>query len=206
MQKAIALARSSRLGHHPASFIYAGREQFVPAHSVAVAYRREVFEKIGYFDELFDACEDVEFNHRLDKAGLKCFFTPMIQVRYFPRTNLRGLFRQIVRYGRGRVRLWRKHPDSFSWGSFLPALFWLGVFFGWIAGFISPVFWAIYWGTIGAYLAAIFVESMRIAVVKRQIRLLFQLPLVYVTLHFASAMGILRELIERPFHRSHQHQ
>ena len=80
LQKAIAAARSSRLGHHPASHIYANREGFVPPQSVAVAYRREVFERIGYFDESFDACEDVEFNHRAARAGLTCYFTPRVGV------------------------------------------------------------------------------------------------------------------------------
>ena len=73
------------------------------------------------FDETFDACEDVEFNHRIDRAGLRCYFTPEVAVHYAPRDSLRGLFRQLVRYGRGRVRLWRKHPDSFSAGLLPPA-------------------------------------------------------------------------------------
>ena len=58
MQRAVALARSSRLGHHPGSFIYTDKEVNCPATSVAVAYRRSVFEEVGYFDEQFDACED----------------------------------------------------------------------------------------------------------------------------------------------------
>ena len=43
--------RSSRLGHHPASHIYSDREGFVPPQSVAVAYRRAVFDDVGLFDE-----------------------------------------------------------------------------------------------------------------------------------------------------------
>ncbi|HKB40503.1 MAG TPA: glycosyltransferase, partial [Gemmataceae bacterium] len=69
LQRTIAAARSSRLGHHPESFIYSADEGFVRPQSVAVAYRREVFEAVGTFDERFDACEDVEFNHRVDRAG-----------------------------------------------------------------------------------------------------------------------------------------
>src|SRR5262249_23172841 len=60
LQRAIALARASRLGHNPGSFIYAAEGGFVPPQSVAVAYRRDVFGRVGYFDEAFDACEDVE--------------------------------------------------------------------------------------------------------------------------------------------------
>src|SRR5262249_28297838 len=62
LQRAVAAARASRLGHHPASHIYSDHEGFVPPQSVAVAYRRRVFDAVGLFDETFDACEDVEFN------------------------------------------------------------------------------------------------------------------------------------------------
>src|SRR5262249_36769813 len=127
MQRAIAAARSSRLGHHPASHIYSNREGFVPPQSVAIAYCRDVFDMVGLFDERFDACEDVEFNHRGARAGLACWFTPRVRVRYYPRASLPGLFRQMVRYGRGRVRLLRKHPDTFSLPGFVPAAFLAGV-------------------------------------------------------------------------------
>ena len=50
LQQAIAAARSSRLGHHPDSHIYSRTEKFVPALSVAVAYRRDVFDRVGHFD------------------------------------------------------------------------------------------------------------------------------------------------------------
>src|SRR5437763_1581398 len=80
-------------------------ERFVRPQSVAVAYRREVFDTVGFFDEQFDACEDVEFNERVARAGLSCFFSPHVQVQYHPRDTLGGLFRQMARYGRGRMRL-----------------------------------------------------------------------------------------------------
>ena len=99
LQKAIALARSSRLGHHPESFIYSNEAQFVPAKSVAVAYRRRLFDQVGMFDETFDAHEDGEFNYRCDQAGLKCYLAPKLTVLYHPRNSLSALFKQMVRYG-----------------------------------------------------------------------------------------------------------
>src|SRR6266850_7222439 len=54
LQRAVAVARSSWLGHNPSSHIYSSRESFVRPHSVAVAYRREVFSAVGLFDEAFD--------------------------------------------------------------------------------------------------------------------------------------------------------
>ncbi len=79
--RAVAAARACWLGHHPQSHIYSSGERFVDPQSVAVAYRRVVFDAVGPFDESFDACEDVEFNHRLHRAGHRCFFTSAVEVR-----------------------------------------------------------------------------------------------------------------------------
>jgi len=193
VQKAIAAARSSWLGHHPDSFIYSAAERFVAAKSVAVAYRRSVFDQVGPFDESFDACEDVELNHRIDWAGLNCFFTPTIQVRYFPRSSLRGLFHQMARYGRGRVRLLRKHPETFSPGGFIPAAWLAWLLAGPMAGLAWRPLWWVYCGVIAVYLAIVGATSATIAVQHRKLQFLGWLPLVFMTLHAGSGWGVICE-------------
>ena len=126
LQRAVAAARASWLGHNPDSAIYSDVARFVAADNVAVAYRREVFDRVGLFDESFDACEDVEFNTRVRQAGLTCYFTPAIAVEYQPRGTLRGLAYQMTRYGRGRARLGLKHPAMITAASLVPPL-WLRV-------------------------------------------------------------------------------
>jgi succinoglycan biosynthesis protein ExoA len=201
LQQAIALARSSWLGHHPASHVYSAREQMVRPQSVAVAYRREVFDAIGLFDESFDACEDVEFNHRADRAGLRCFFTPQVAVSYHPRSSLAGLFRQMVRYGRGRLRLLRKHPDTFSLASLAPGVFVLGLVLGAVIAFFSAAF-AWVWGAgllvYGAITAAV---SGLLALRRRQPALLFWLPLVFLSIHIGAGTGLLWEWLGRSVRR-----
>jgi succinoglycan biosynthesis protein ExoA len=194
LQRAIAAARSSWLGHHPDSIIYSSEERFVPAASVAVAYRRSVFERIGYFDERFDACEDVELNHRVDRAGLRCYFTPEIAVRYTPRDSLHGLFRQLVRYGRGRVRLARKHPQTIAFGTFIPAAFVSGLVVGLPASLVSRPAALLYLGVLLLYLLIITLASTVIVFQQGKPRLLLWLPLVFVTVHVASGAGMLLEL------------
>jgi succinoglycan biosynthesis protein ExoA len=194
LQRAIALARRSWLGHHPASFIYSRSERFVPPQSVAVAYRRSIFEQVGLFDENFDACEDVELNHRIDQAGLRCFFTPRIGVRYHPRSNLAGLFKQMVRYGRGRVRLFRKHPETFSLGTWIPAAFVLGLAGGPALFWLPGWFGGIYWGALAAYAVLVAAASLWIAARPGRLQSLCWLPPVFVTIHVASGVGVLREL------------
>ncbi len=193
LQKAIAQARNSRLGHHPASYIYSNKELEVPAISVAVAYRRRVFDRIGQFDPAFDACEDCELNYRIDKAGMKCYLIPELSVRYKPRDSLRGLFRQLMRYGRGRVRMFRKHRESFSIASVIPGLFLAGLTVGPLLCLVFPVLWYLYLGVLAIYVATVLVFSIQIAVSEADPSLLIWLPLVFVVIHLGSGWGVLVE-------------
>jgi glycosyltransferase involved in cell wall biosynthesis len=194
-QRAIAAARTSWLGHHPASYLYASGEQYVPPQSVAVAYRSSVFAKIGLFDESFDACEDVEFNHRVDRAGLACFFSPALRVAYRPRATLCGLCQQMIRYGRGRVRLVRKHPDTFNWFAFLPGLFLACVVGGAVAVHFWPVLALAYAAGLGGYVLAVLGTAAFIGWKARDARLMLWLPAVFIAIHGGAGLGIVMELI-----------
>jgi succinoglycan biosynthesis protein ExoA len=195
LQQAVALARSSPLGHHPDSEIYSGHEGFVAPESVAVAYRRPVFDRVGLFDEAFDACEDVELNHRVARAGLRCFFTPRIAVHYQPRATLGGLFRQMVRYGRGRVRLLRKHPGTFGLLGFVPALFLAGLLLGPLACLAWPLLWPVYAGVLLLYGLAVLIESIRAGVRGGSPRPAMWLPLVFPTIHAGAGTGLWLEIL-----------
>lgn len=119
--EAIAQARAHWLGHGRDSLIYDLQKRgFVDPASSGATYVRNVFERVGLYDESFDACEDVELNTRVRKAGIRAYTDPRLAVYYQPRKNVRGLFRQMMRYGRGRIRLMRKHPDTFSKATLAP--------------------------------------------------------------------------------------
>ena len=53
-------------------------EEFIwGACAGAAVYKREVFDKVGFFDEDFFAYyEDVDFNFRMQLAGYKCYYNP----------------------------------------------------------------------------------------------------------------------------------
>ena len=119
----IADARASTLGHGRDSLIYnMSHSGFVHPASSGATYKRPVFERVGTYDESFDACEDVEFNTRVAAAGYRAYTDPRLSVYYEPRNSFRGLFRQMMRYGIGRVRLARKHPESASMSQWAPAV------------------------------------------------------------------------------------
>lgn len=195
LQKVIGVARRSRLGHHPDSQVFSSQERVVPASSIAVAYRRTVFERVGLFDESFDACEDVEFNHRIDEAGLCCVLVPTLAVSYHPRATLPALFRQMMRYGRGRMRLLRKHPETFSVLGFAPAFLILTTALGPLSMLWSVNFVWLYIAMLGTYATALLLASVEAAVVDRQWSLISLLPVVLLTLHAGAGVGIVLEAV-----------
>lgn len=83
-------------------------------------YRRDVFNEIGLFDETFNACEEIDFNIRIREAGILAYTDPRLAVYYQPRKNVSSLFRQMVRAGRARVQLMRRHAGTFSRAEFAP--------------------------------------------------------------------------------------
>ncbi len=201
VQRAIALARASRLGHNPGSFIYTDEGGFVPPQSVAVAYRRDVFERVGAFDEAFDACEDVEFNHRLHQAGGRCYFAPQLAVHYHPRASLGGLIYQMLRYGRGRARLLLKHPNTFSVPALVPALFLLGLGGSFALGLASPLFAGVFCLTALTYALTLLFAGLILAAQGRVPELAPLFPAVLLSIHVGAGWGVLAELVPALAHR-----
>ncbi|MBX7106083.1 MAG: glycosyltransferase family 2 protein [Gemmataceae bacterium] len=194
LQQAIALARASRLGHNPGSHIYSDRGGYVKPQSVAVAYRREVFDRVGLFDERFDACEDVEFNHRVDAAGLTCYFAPELAVHYRPRDTLGGLAWQMCRYGRGRARLLMKHPETLSVPPLLPAAFLLGLATAFTLGFVAPPFAALFCLTAIVYSLVTSTAAAILAVRRDAVPIAPLVPGVLLAIHVGAGWGVLSEL------------
>lgn len=74
----------------------------------SMAFRREAFERVGYFDERLDAgaagCSgDSEFWYRLLAAGWRCRYEPTAVAYHYHRRTIEALARQIRAYMRGHV-------------------------------------------------------------------------------------------------------
>lgn len=62
-------------------------------------YRKEIFARIGQFDERFARNQDDELNHRLISGGGKILLVPEVQAYYHARSSLRKLWRTYYQYG-----------------------------------------------------------------------------------------------------------
>jgi succinoglycan biosynthesis protein ExoA len=156
---------------------------------------REVFERIGFFDEELVRNQDDEFNLRLTRGGGRIWQSPRIRSWYRPRGSLTTLWRQYVQYGYWKVRVIHKHkiPASIRHlvpGGFVAALILLPVLsFRWPA-----VIW-VWLGLIGMYTACNLAASVLTAA-RHGWTLFPLLPLVFACYHFAYGYGFLRGVID----------
>jgi len=208
-QKAVSLARASKVGHSGSSFIYSDYEGYISPVSNGAIYKREIIEKVGYVDENFDACEDVEFNYRIEKAGFKAYMSPSLAVKYYPRESLKGLFRQMKRYGMGRSKFINKHPEAINLNMLIPPIFVLGLLvliaFGLYSGlsFLFPLIRSAFIDAVagvlgliyGVYVILVLGESLRIGS-KKGLRFFKYLPPIFFTIHFGLGFGFLKNLPE----------
>ena len=195
-QKAVALARASRIGHGGDSLIYSSHEGFVSPVSHGAVYKREVIEKVGYVDEAFDVCEDVDFNYRVEKAGFKTYMSPSIAIKYYPRESFSALWHQMVRYGKGRFQLLRKHPETFSITGLAPVVLAAGLFLLPLLGVVHSIFFSLFALAYGLYLLVVLGSSCRIAF-KSGFRYLRYLPLIYFAIHFGLGVGFWAGAVRR---------
>jgi len=194
-QQVVADVRASLIGHGSDSTIFAvDAEGFINPTSSGASYRRKVFDQIGFYDERLDACEDVEFNYRVFRAGLRSFTSPKIQVQYSPRNTLSGLWKQMVRYGKGRRRFVGIHPEAFSVSQTIPAIFLLWLLFGGLAALTSTFFAKIYLSTVAIYAGIVLLSSLWLGM-RCSWRHIFTAPAVYLTIHLGLGFGYLSESI-----------
>ena len=188
MAESIALAQSAPFGVGGVAFRTGSDEGRYVDTLAFGAYRREVFERIGNFDEELVRNQDDEFNFRLTQAGGKIWLDPSIQSVYYSRASLQGLWKQYFEYGLYKVRLIQKRGAVPSWRHLIPGGFVLGLIFSLLLALLTGrKRWALI--VVGPYAAANLAASLWAA--RARARLLPWLPPAFATLHLAYGLGFL---------------
>ena len=191
MGKAIAIAMSSRFGVGGATFrtIKGETEPKVVDTVPFGTFRREVFERIGLFNEQFIRHQDYQFNHRLRAAGGKIVLLPYIRTEYYVRPSLKRLLKQYWQYGVWKGRLLRCYPDSLKLRHLIPPLFVMAVLLFALLGLLHPFgVWALT-AALAAY-AAFIVLALADMARKGYWKYLPVMPIVLVAMQWSWGAGI----------------
>lgn len=194
--EAVNTAENSMFGGSFAKFRRAEKAGYVSTAAFA-SYKREVFDKVGYFNEELARTEDNEMHYRMRKAGYKFYYTPDIVSSRETRNSFRKLAKQ--KYGNG---YWigltmGVCPQCFSLYHFIPFLFVLGILGTSVLAAFG--FWhlaALMWGAYALFTLASTIVSMLGAKFNGY---LFLLPFMFLVLHLWYGIGTLIGLIKMPF-------
>lgn len=196
-QEAIGLALSHPFGVGNAQFRLGTKSGYVDTVYLG-CFRREVFNKVGYFDE--DASvisEDSDLNQRIQKAGGKVYLNTDIVAHYYPRETFHELWNLYFRYGGARAGNFLKHRTFTSWRQAIPPLF-VGTLAGLAASaFFSPLFLLALLGLVGSYLTLDAIVSVQLALEHGKFGLFPRLMLAFPCVHIGWALGFWKHLLVR---------
>ena len=191
--RAVAAATSSRFGVGGARFHYSDREEWVDTVYLG-AWKRDVFHRIGKFDEEMVRNQDDEFNYRLRAAGGRILLEPRIQSSYFNRATIRSLWKQYFQYGYWKVRVLQKHPRQMQPRQFVPAFFVLALALLIITALVVSVGKYILVAIVTTYVIGNLFAST-LASAKAGWQLLPLISFAFIVIHFAYGCGFLVGLV-----------
>lgn len=194
--RSIAVAAAHPFGVGDALYRYANQAQYVDTVPFG-AFRRDLLERVGKFDETLLTNEDYEFNTRIRKQGGRVWLDPKIRSGYFSRSTLSALSRQYVRYGYWKLRMLRRYPDTLRWRQALPPVF--------TAGLMGLLFLSIFWPfarymlllLLLLYLFALVLGTMSTIIQRRDAALLVGVPLAISTMHLSWGSGFIVSLFRK---------
>jgi succinoglycan biosynthesis protein ExoA len=190
--KAVAICTSTTFGIGGGLFHYSDKEEWVDTVYMG-AWPRQIFERIGLFDEELVRDQDDEFNYRLREHGGRILLCPSIKSKYMVRSTPKTLWKQYYQYGFWKVRVLQKHPKQMSLRQFVPVIFVLALI-GSILFAFFPLLRPLSSVIPSLYLIVNLLVSTFTAC-KRGREYLPFLPLIYAILHLSYGIGFLLGLI-----------
>lgn len=87
------------------------------------AFRRNIFEKLGLFDERLIRSEDNEINYRIRKNGGKIYMNKDIKLTYYCRDSIKGIMQMAFKNGLWTIITMKVCPGTMRLRHFIPFLF-----------------------------------------------------------------------------------
>jgi len=154
-------------------------------------YKRNIFNKIGLFNERLIRSQDIEFNIRLKKKGGKIVLNPEIISYYYPKSTLKNFAKHNFLDG-----IWAIYPTKiakipFKIRHYIPLFFVLSLLGSLLLGLFWIVFLYLFTFIFGVYSIASICSSIKIAYKEKNIKYIISMPIIFACRHFCYGMGSL---------------
>lgn len=157
-------------------------------------YRKDVFVRIGFFDEELVRNQDDEFNHRLIKHGGRILLAPEIISYYYVRESLPKLWRMYYQYGYFKPLVAYKVGKIMTVRQLVPPLF---VLFLMGSSMLAIQLWQARLMLLCVFIvyAAADLACCSVFAFKGRTRLALALLTVFPVLHFSYGLGFLKGVL-----------
>jgi succinoglycan biosynthesis protein ExoA len=195
--KSIAVAAAHPVGAGDARYRIGGSAQEVDTVPFG-AFKKDVFNRIGGFDESLLTNEDYEFNARLRQSGGRVWMDPSISSVYFARSSLRELAKQYWRYGYWKAQMLRRYPKTLRLRQIIPPVF--------VLALISLGFLSLFWGLarwlealiVILYTIILFSIGIQMSLQYKSISYAIGVPLATASIHLSWGTAFLWGLMLKP--------
>lgn len=201
----VALALSSGFGVGNSLFRTGGIKEPQLVDTVPFGcFRREIFDKIGMFDEDLVRNQDDEFNSRIIKNGGKILLVPQIVSKYYARSSFGKLWRMYYQYGYFKPLTVLKLGGVMTWRQLIPSIFVVSLFLFGLFSFVFPVLKCMFLVECFLYLLANFTFSFLLAL-KNDLFLTPFLIVSFIIIHFGYGFGYLKGIFDFIVLKKHLH-
>lgn len=193
--RSIAVATSSPFGIGDAWYRI-GTNQIREVDTVPYGcFKRELFDRIGLFDEELIRNQDDEFNARIKKNGGKIFLIPEIKIEYFARDTIWKMIKMFFQFGCYKPLVNIKIGKPATLRQLVPPLFVLFLLIWVILLIINTPFVIPASIITSSYLILTVYFSMINAFKNKDYRLLFILPWIFLLVHLSYGIGYILGLL-----------
>ncbi|MFQ5850698.1 MAG: glycosyltransferase family 2 protein [Candidatus Binatia bacterium] len=193
--KAIALALAHPFGSGNARIKIGSKKPRWADTAAFGCYRKEVFRKIGVWNEELAGSSDMDFNTRLKEAGGRILLVPEIAINYYADANVRAFWRHNFADGVWATYVLKFRSKASSSRHWIPLAFVSSLIGSAALSAGLPGFRWVFGSITGAYALANFGASVHIAMRERHLPYLVTMPIVFATRHMGHGLGALWGLV-----------
>lgn len=159
-------------------------------------YKREVFDRIGFFDTELVRNQDDEFNARLINAGGTIYLVPQVRITYYAREKLGRMISMFYQYGLYKPLVNLKLGKPATLRQFFPLVFTLFMLSLFMLPFIHEIVFSFALYILVIYFILGMLFSVKTVWEKKNIVYLFLLPLMFFIIHLSYGTGYLAGIIK----------
>lgn len=204
--EAIAAALSSPFGMGDSHFRIGTNKEMQVDTVPFGCFRREVFDKIGYFDEELVRNQDDEFNGRIIKYGGHIYLIPSVVIDYYGRDSIGKVSKMFYQYGLFKPLVNKKLGNPASVRQFFPFFFVLGLILGLLLSFVSIFFCILYIAVLALYIfLAAYYSVRQVKGLKRIFLLMGTFFVIHVSYGWGYLRGMIKLLLKKSFTAESNH-